>query len=191
MGGTDYVGNLGHIWGGWKDCPPTPDFPGPPEFPNMFRRGASPGTPWINGEAHLPWADMERMNGCFQYFGSSRLADITDGTANTILVFEDMHWNGRTHNDQPLDRRSQRDAAWASPLGSTNAIRAPMNMTNGDWITWAGDLRCHGWSSNHPGTAGAAHADGSVNFYADTINHTTRYKLGVRNDGFSIDNRPQ
>ena len=48
--GTDYVGNMGHIWGGWKDCAEVPDFPGPPGMANLFVKGANPGTPWVNGD---------------------------------------------------------------------------------------------------------------------------------------------
>ena len=39
--GTDYVGNMGHIWGGWKDCGAVPDFPGPANSPNLFVRGSN------------------------------------------------------------------------------------------------------------------------------------------------------
>ena len=50
-GGTDYVGNMGHFWGGWKDCGAVPDFnQSDPAGLNRFTKGANPGTPWVNGD---------------------------------------------------------------------------------------------------------------------------------------------
>ncbi len=183
--GTDYSGNLGHIWGGWKDCGAVPAWtPAPPEFGNMFVLGASPGTPWINGEA---LNEQVTINGVFRYHGSVKLAQITDGTANTVLVFEDMHWRGGNAAAAPHDRGYTDDAAWISPLGAINSIRNPINNKNKAWLQGAGDRRCHGWSSNHPGGAQAGLCDGSVRFVSQTVDHAVRYKMGVRNDGLSFE----
>ena len=45
----------------------------------------------MNGEAP---DEQVNYNGVFRHQGSFRLADIIDGTANTIIVFENMHWRG-------------------------------------------------------------------------------------------------
>lgn len=178
-GGTDYVGNMGHIWGGWKDCGAVPDFPGPPDFPNMFVKGANPGTPWVNGEA---LNEQATINGVFRYHGSVRLAEVVDGTSNTIMVFEDMHWRGGNTANVPHDRGFCDDAAWMSPLGAINTVRNPINNKNKAWLQGAGDRRCHGWSSLHPGGAQCVYVDGSTHFVGQTVDNIVRYGIGVRND---------
>ena len=184
---TTYVGNMGHFWGGWKDCGAVPDFQGPVEFPLCFQRGRLPGTPWVNGEWY---SDQIRCNGIFYYTGSVNMGAVLDGTSNTILAFEDMHWQGTDLNRTPPIRSTRRDytddCAWACPLGATNVVRNPMNDLNPAWNQGLGDRRCHEWSSNHPAGAQAVLCDGSANFYSETMNHITRYALGVRNDGFTV-----
>lgn len=183
---TDYSGNLGHIWGGWKDCGAVPDFhaQAPPTFVNMFRRGALPGTPWVNGDWEV---DMPRCNGAFKYHGSWALKDFLDGTSNTVIVFEDMHWRGGNNPQIPHDKRSTDDAAWIGGTGGINAGRNPINNQNPAWLQGQGDRRCHGWSSNHPAGAQAALADGSVRFFQETIDHQTRYKVLSRKDNLPTD----
>lgn len=174
-GGIDYVGNMGHFWGGWKDCNNVPDFPDPQ---NRFVKGSLPGTPWVDGDWDV---DIPRLQGVFKYRGSVKLAQILDGTSNTIAVFEDYHWNG---GQQPrFDSGYTVDSCWMSPLAATGNLRNPMNNKNPAWLQGVGDVRCHGWSSNHPGGAMACLADGSVNFYSQTMDHLTRYSLATRNGG--------
>lgn len=181
IAGTDYVGNLGHIWGGWKDCGEVPDFPGPANDPNLFRRD-SPGTPWVDGS----WVDQQtKINGCFKYFGSVSMAQVKDGTSNTILAFENMHWRGG--NAANFDYGYNEHAGWMSSVGATHTIRNPINNRNRAWLpAWAGDIRCASWSSNHPAGAQAVRVDGSVQFVPETIDHISRYALGVRNDGLPL-----
>lgn len=178
--GTDYVGNLGHIWGGWRDCGAVPEFPGPASDPNLFVRGSA-GTPWVNGEA---LNEQTRCNGVFKYYGSRRFADVLDGTSNTILAFEEMHWRGG--NGGRFDKNPNDTAAWMSPLAAVNSVRNPINNTNPAWQQGAGDRRCAGWSSNHPGGALSVRVDGSVGLVTETIDHLLRYALGVRDDGLPI-----
>jgi prepilin-type N-terminal cleavage/methylation domain-containing protein len=173
--GTDYVGNLGHVWSGWRDCNAVPDFPHPT---NVFIKGSNPGTPWINGD----WAiDFPRYQGVFNYQGSARLADIIDGTSNTIAVFEDYHWQGG--NGPKFNHNYCVDSAWMSPLAAIGNLRNPMNNKNPAWQEAAGDVRCHGWSSHHPGGAQAALADGSTRFFSQNMEHFVRYSLATRNGG--------
>jgi hypothetical protein len=180
--GTDYSGNLGHIWGGWKDCGAVPEFnqEAPPNFTRMFRKGQNPGTPWVNGEN---LSEQTRINGTFKYHGSVRLAEILDGTSNTMLVFEDMHWRGGNRTDRPHDKGETDDCAWMSGFGAINSMRNPINNKDPRFLQGAGDRRCHGWSSNHPGSAQTVMCDGSVHAVAETIDNVVRYSIGVRNDG--------
>lgn len=171
-GGTDYTGNLGYIWGGWRDCPAmnvagTNPLPG---LPAGYGNGSG-YTPWVDG--CCPWTgNIRNVNGVFAYWGSARIQDITDGTSQVIAILEDMHWRG----GDPFDRNANDDAAWASPLGAISNLRNPMNLNP------YGDRRCHGWSSMHTGGAHAAMADGSVRFMNKNIANFTQYKIAVRND---------
>lgn len=182
-GGTDYVGNLGHYWGGWKDCGAVPEFrASDPQYPpgngnNRFILGSA-GTPWVDGDWDV---DQPRLQGCFQYRGSIKLSRITDGTSNTIAAFEDYHWQGG--NQAKFSFAPSNDSAWASPLGATGNLRNPLNNKNPAWQQGQNDVRCHGWSSNHPGGGQAVLADGSVRFFSQTMDHWVRYSYATRNGG--------
>ncbi len=181
-GGNDYVGSLGHIWGGWRDCAAVPDFP---DALSRFVRG-SQFTPWVDGND-----DNSNMNvnGCFKYHGGWRLADILDGTSNTIAVFEDMHWQlGPASSVNPINRNACDDSAWMAPLGAVGTLRNPINQKNKQWWQGTNDRRCHGMSSNHPGVALAVRADGSVSAVSETISHIARYALATRAGGEAVDN---
>jgi len=166
--GTDYTGNLGHVWGGWKDCGAVPNFAGIPAA------GSNPGTPWMDGDSDN---DISYSNGVFNYRGASKLRDITDGTSNTVMVFEDMHWAG----GNPFNYSYTWDSAWMSPLGALGNMRNPINdrqyhLSQGG----QGEPRCHGWSSNHVGGAHAVLCDGTVKFISENIAHQIRYGIATR-----------
>jgi prepilin-type N-terminal cleavage/methylation domain-containing protein len=177
---TDYNGNLGHIWGGWKDCGNVPDFNGSdPNGANRFTKGSA-GTPWISNN----WLqdDFARINGVFAYAGKKKLGDIVDGTSQTIAVFENYHFRG--YNNGVWDARTPDECAgWFFSVGSQHTLRNPLNNKNPAWLQGHGDRRCAGWSSNHPGGAGAMRADGSVQFYTDDLDHWVRYALATAAGG--------
>jgi prepilin-type N-terminal cleavage/methylation domain-containing protein len=177
---TDYVGNLGHIWGGWKDCGNVPDFNGSdPIGANRFTKGGA-GTPWISNQ----WLqdDFARINGVFAYAGAKKLGDLVDGTSKTVAVFENYHFRG--YNNGVWDARTPDEcAAWFSSIGSQHTLRNPLNNRNPAWLQGHGDRRCAGWSSNHPGGASALLADGSIKFYTDDIDHWVRYALATAAGG--------
>ncbi|MDA1041239.1 MAG: DUF1559 domain-containing protein [Planctomycetota bacterium] len=175
-GGTDYSGSLGHIWAGWKDCGAVPDFPDN-QTPSRFTRGSA-GTPWVSQQA---MSEQVRVNGAFKFADTTSLSEITDGTSKTIAVVEDMHWrggNGATFEKTPNDV-----ANWVCSLGAVTNLRNPLNNKNPAWQQAAGDRRCSGWSSNHPGGAHAMHVDGSVAFYQETIDHIVRRALATKDGG--------
>jgi prepilin-type N-terminal cleavage/methylation domain-containing protein len=181
-GGLDYTGSLGHVWAGWKDCGSVPDFTASNEFPNMFVKGASPGTPWVNGEQP---GEQVNYNGVFRENGSFRLDDVIDGTANTVLVFENMHWRGGTPGN-PWDTNYNDDSCWAAGVAAVHTVRNPINNRSLPDPGNVNDRRCSAWSSMHPGGAHAVLCDGAVRFCSENLEHAVRYKLGVRNDGLAI-----
>ena len=183
---TDYVGNMGHFWGGWRDCNAVPDFP---HNSGVFLKShGNPGTPWVNGDWDV---DIPRLQGLFYYRGSARLADILDGTANTVMVFEDMHFRGYANNAAGIPKWDPKfpcnDAAWVSPLAAIGNLRNPMKNRNVAWWQGWGDVRCHGWDSNHKGGAQAALADGSVQFFQANMDHYIRYAIATKSEGESVD----
>ncbi len=173
FGASDYVGSLGHVWSGWKDCGNVPDF-GDPEGKGRFNKGSNPGTPWVNGEC---MDEQANYNGVFKQVGPRKLGDIVDGTSRTIAAFEDMHWRGG--NQANFDYNVQQDSAWINPNAMVGNLRNPLNNTNPAWQSWAGDQRCHGWSSNHPSGAHGLRADGSVGYYNENMSHWIRYCLAT------------
>jgi len=149
---TDYTGNFGFTTGGWRDCP---------------RRPLGTG-PWA-------WLDQPGStnggNGCFGYRGAVNLAEIIDGTSNTVLLQEDMHWRDYNVKDNPHD-----DSAWGNPLACITTLQNPINYKD-----IQDDRRCHGWSSVHTGGAQCALADGSVRFVSENISGVTQKAIATRN----------
>jgi prepilin-type N-terminal cleavage/methylation domain-containing protein len=177
---TDYVGSMGHVWGGWKDCGAVPDSLIQGTNPNgtpLGQKGQA-GTPWVNGERANEWS---KVNGVFNYGGGHKIKDIVDGTSQTIAVFENYHWRGG--NGAQFDFRPSTYAAWMTPLGAIHNLRNPINgFNNPTWQQGANDLRCETPSSNHVGGCHGMLADGAVIFLNENIDHTVRYNLAVRND---------
>lgn len=171
--GTDYVGNLGHVWAGWKDCGAVPEFPGA-----QFVRNTDPGTPWIDGENK---DHAVRYNGAFRQSGSWAIRDIVDGTTNTIAVFENMHFRGG--NGATFNYNASSYTAWISPLAAVHNFRNPINNRNPLWMQAANDLRCEAPSSRHVGGIQAALCDGSVRFISENIDNVIRYNIAVKDDG--------
>ena len=181
-GGTDYVGSLGHIWGGWKDCGQVPDSLVNDALPglNLGTRGQA-GSPWIDGENK---DQVPSGQGIFKYSGCSRIGDCTDGTSNTVAVFENMHLRGG--NGAVFNLQVSQYSAWVSPLAAVHQMRNPINNRNKLWMGGQNDLRCEAPSSFHTGGVQATLGDGSVRFITENIDHGIRYKLACRNDGLVI-----
>lgn len=154
---TDYTGNFGFTNGGWRDCPRKPIGTGP----------------WA-------WFDQSGptngANGVFGYRGSVNISEINDGTSNTVLLVEDMHW--RQYNDK---MSIHDDAAWGSPLAAITTLQNPINYKD-----IQDDRRCHGWSSLHTGGAQGAMADGSVRFVSENISGVIQQAIATRNGGETV-----
>jgi prepilin-type N-terminal cleavage/methylation domain-containing protein/prepilin-type processing-associated H-X9-DG protein len=124
-----------------------------------------------------------------------RLADVTDGASNTILLGE------RYHDDPEYDRISSAQAAivfhpltylggWAFPEFNASTLldsQAPINFRVPSSAA-VGDMnmiykRVCAYGSGHPGGANFALADGSVRFLSDSIPLDTLQALSTRAGG--------
>ncbi|MFN9717428.1 MAG: DUF1559 domain-containing protein [Planctomycetota bacterium] len=151
VGRTDYTGNFGFTNGGWRDCPRKPLGIGPWAW---YDQGGT-----TNGG-----------NGVFGYRGTVGLNEIIDGTSNTVLLTEDMHWTDFNNKTAISD-----DAAWGNPLAAITTLQNPINYRD-----IQGDRRCHGWSSLHTGGAQGALVDGSVRFVSENVSGVVQRAIATR-----------
>jgi prepilin-type N-terminal cleavage/methylation domain-containing protein len=156
---TDYVGNMGFIWTGWKDCGET------------GRNGA----PWT--DANRTYSSIGRWSGCFwAWGGSTKLSEITDGTSNTVAVFENHHWRFTKNLPSELNK----SASWFSPHGAiepqTSAINTDPGAPGGNG---SNDVRCTGWTSVHTGGAHCIMADGAVKFLSENADSGSNTSPGI------------
>jgi prepilin-type N-terminal cleavage/methylation domain-containing protein/prepilin-type processing-associated H-X9-DG protein len=125
-----------------------------------------------------------------------RIADVTDGTANTILLGETLvgqcefqrygnswGWTGYNTVSQGQTIQPINYPIITDDKGLTSYTNCATNCVGGDpthciwnWhITW-------GFKSNHPQGANFCFGDGSVRFISQSIDHRTYQYLGCRND---------
>lgn len=128
-----------------------------------------------------------------------RLADITDGTSQTILISEklvtpsDLGWLSGTratlrNTGSPINASSRGGLlaqigdvpGWAAPA-QPGTLTSPPNANAA--------LVVGGFESSHPGGAQSAFADGSVQFLMDSTSQAVLSQLGHRADGKLLDER--
>ncbi len=126
-------------------------------------------SPWI-GDPNYQQA-LASMNGVIYIQAGTRIADVTDGTSQTILAGE------RYHSIVPSPQRETWHY-WFAALRTQFTTEFPINPQNkvidvsenegnifeGQASSWATAA-----SSRHPGGANFAFADGSVRFIKETI----------------------
>jgi prepilin-type processing-associated H-X9-DG protein len=151
--------------------------------------------------------DKTRVSGIFA-FGPIclRIADVTDGTSNTLLMGEVLpscQWDGST-NGLGVTNVDPQAGTWINSWGNlfsigggastitpinemttckrSNRIRDPAcNPASGDTMQYN-----YGFKSLHPNGAQFTMADGSVRFISQTINHQMFQYLGGRDEGQTI-----
>jgi prepilin-type N-terminal cleavage/methylation domain-containing protein/prepilin-type processing-associated H-X9-DG protein len=156
-------------------------------------------------EASWSWGDTNKtvyVRGLFVRGGAKiRLADILDGTTNTIMLGELLPEFSEFQRYTQFGWVSGNDVAQGQTIQPINwpidpvplpgpanyssncAQPAPYNCPSGaehcmwNWhVTW-------GFHSKHGGGANFAFADGSVHFISENIDHQTYQYLGCRHDG--------
>jgi prepilin-type N-terminal cleavage/methylation domain-containing protein/prepilin-type processing-associated H-X9-DG protein len=148
--------------------------------------------------------DKRRVSGIFAFSAVVlRIADVTDGTSNTLMVGEGLpacHWiNGE--DTTPYDAQP---GTWINSWGNLFSMGGGMStitpineMTSCRRSTRISDPNCnppaghtmqyaYGFKSRHPGGVQFTLADGSVRFVSQQINHLMYQNLGGRDEGNTI-----
>ena len=174
-----------------------------------------------NGGSRPFFATSSTNDGVFMAVGSAarkaasapvgtrvRLADISDGTSNTLLFGESYHRDDNFDTFLAWNSNSNIDGwAWAFPCGGDNGLQdilfgafAPINFrtqwkrgdagaptTQGAWFTFQ-DMRLNSLGSGHTGGANVGFADGSVRFLTDSTPQSVLALYCMRADGQVIPN---
>jgi prepilin-type N-terminal cleavage/methylation domain-containing protein/prepilin-type processing-associated H-X9-DG protein len=167
--------------------------PGPSWYSGFYGVSSYGGN---HGKRSVPTASSpSTQDGIFFIDSSVRVADITDGTSNTLLFGE------RFHHDPEFDRL--RSVVWpgtSSPLwgwsrwgyvvspGANASVTLSTPVPVNYRVPPEGDLstlqnRVCAFGSVHPGGANFAFADGSVRFLSDSIPLATLQALSTRAGG--------
>jgi prepilin-type N-terminal cleavage/methylation domain-containing protein/prepilin-type processing-associated H-X9-DG protein len=141
------------------------------------------------------------------YEGGSSMSSVSDGTSNSILVYEDVGRNETMHADHPnyaasgaasfppnayldpIDGRGRRHWRWAEPDNSSGLTKIinnnpqPMGGPATCPWTWHDCGPNNEWFSFHSGGAQAVFADGHVQFISQNISLRTVFSLGTRDGG--------
>jgi prepilin-type N-terminal cleavage/methylation domain-containing protein len=145
-----------------------------------YPRWATDGRPAlfgiVTGSTLTPYRD-----GVFDQCRAYKLADILDGTSNTLMFGE------RYYFDPIFDRDSGdkiRDWGWVWFGAQADALLGANVPINYRFPVGGGQLefdnRINAYGSGHPGGAQFTLADGSVRFIAQTISPITLLSLGTR-----------
>ena len=145
----------------------------------------------LNGPSgHGNTSDSSQISGPFARFHwAARLADLTDGTSNTILMGE-IRPNCSDHHFQ----------GWAAGNGLWTSTVAPINFNTcrnelggndgtpaincNSWNVWQ---TSSGFKSRHVGGAQFVLGDGSVQFISQSVDYINFQRLGARADGMVVD----
>lgn len=187
------TGNGAYARGDYFACAGRRGFPGfnntRPSLWNPFGPGADhPRPPGTAMSARLGRAD-----GMFTRNAAFRIADVVDGTSNTIMMGE------RSYHDPVFDRCGPETGTtttkmanwgwvWFGAEGNVflgTSVRINFRIQNCAQFTdqLLYEDRINAFGSQHPGGATFAMGDGSVRFIAETIDPLTFNSMGSRASG--------
>ena len=169
---TDYVGNMGWTWTGWKDC-------GDLALPG--------GTAWVHPNLYYgePNDNLQRVKGPFWFQNDgANFRDAQDGLANSVFVFENHQWNKTRRYS--LDHNVS--GLWFSPFSSIDSMNKIMNTGPEDIPGGNGqdDSRCATWSSTHQGGAHCLLGDGATRFVTSNIDYNVQKALSTISGGEQV-----
>jgi len=126
----------------------------------------------------------DRISGVFSRLSwAARLADITDGTSNTIAMGEIRPLCG----DHTRNAWFHFNSLWVATTAPINypirCIGEPGFAGATDCSHWQNWQTSQGFKSRHPGGAQFVFADGSTHFLSETIDYRNYQRLGDRRDG--------
>lgn len=155
-------------------------FPNPPFGGNMFTTG-----PTGHGSQNATTA-AANISGVFSRFDwGARFSQITDGTANTIMMGEILPSCGDHHRGGWWNP----NALWTATTGGINfntcrKRQVPDNQENcNDFRNWQ---TSQAFKSDHPGGAQFVLCDASTHFISETVDYVTLQQLGCRRDDLPI-----
>lgn len=145
----------------------------------------SPGGDPGHGNTH----QKQNISGIFGriMFDKITMADIVDGTTNTILVGEILHaCHDHTGGWWHFNGMGQAHASTSAPINTMTTCTAPYKRQTSEFpgceamsnwnLSW-------GFRSSHTGGAQFLLGDGSVRFISQNIDYETYQRLGARGDG--------
>lgn len=173
MARTDYRGSMGietgrgqHHTERWRN--------------NRRVDGAGNWSDWNIGRN----AGRLHQSGCFSPHNSARLAQISDGTSNTIAMVESHPWIGGTganNRERPNLARAHINGSWAAAAFTVVSLS---NTVNGYSHHQNNDDRNFSMGSSHTGGAHMLMADGTVKFLNDSVDRNgVQYSLATRAGG--------
>ena len=151
-------------------------------------------------------------NGIFFPDSNTRIAQISDGTSNTLAIGERTYfifhawlsgatWYGITPPPGRIPTLSDFPPTAGIAMGGENNIIFPINADHNTYGYYKFDfsvppdqrkmrLNELPFASRHPGGAHFGYADGSVHFLNETINFTTLQALATKDGGEVVDELP-
>ncbi|MBN2291760.1 MAG: DUF1559 domain-containing protein [Pirellulales bacterium] len=168
-------------------CPSDDD--SKPEMPNSNYFVCCGGGPYDDSNyyqcAPYPGAYYFYDNGIFFVNSRIKIRDIGDGTANTVMMGENIGMQTPETATKPGKYES-----WATCLrinGSlSNLQTATALILQHNLPRDRGGIRLLRYSSKHPGGAHILMADGSTHFLDELIDIGLYHSLGIREDGFPM-----
>jgi prepilin-type N-terminal cleavage/methylation domain-containing protein/prepilin-type processing-associated H-X9-DG protein len=132
-----------------------------------------------------------QRDGIFQNNKVRHLAEITDGTSNTILVFEQAGRPAQYCYGKLVPGPNQVNGSWWGAWAAFNGAQIQGYDDSGTQSVGTGAINCNngrGVYAFHPGGANVLLADGSVHFLSAACAVNTLYALATRADGEIVPN---